>query len=208
MKKSFGEQVREERERRGLSQIELAAISNTTQQSIDRIERDVVKRSRSMIEVATALDLALPVKTTSNGEVSGSANLNTNFKVPVYGKAIGGIHGQFVLNGNKIDDILAPASLRGVRDAYAVYTSGESMEPRYFAGEALFINPHMPVRRGDFVVAQIAHEESEPPLAYVKRFISLNADTIKLEQFNPHEILEFDAVDVVSVHKIVMSGEG
>lgn len=208
MKKSFGEQVREERERRGLSQIELAAISNTTQQSIDRIERDVVKRSRSMVEVATALGLALPVKTTSNGEITGNANLNTNFKVPVYGKAIGGIHGQFVLNGNKIDDILAPASLRGVRDAYAVYTSGESMEPRYFAGEALFINPHMPVRRGDFVVAQIAHEESEPPLAYVKRFISLNADTIKLEQFNPHEILEFDAVDVVSVHKIVMSGEG
>lgn len=208
MKKSFGEQVREERERRGLSQIELAAISNTTQQSIDRIERDVVKRSRSMIEVATALGLALPVKTTSNGEITGNANLDTNFKVPVYGKAIGGIHGQFVLNGNKIDDILAPASLRGVRDAYAVYTSGESMEPRYFAGEALFINPHMPVRRGDFVVAQIAHEESEPPLAYVKRFISLNADTIKLEQFNPHEILEFDAVDVVSVHKIVMSGEG
>lgn len=35
--------------------------------------------------------------------------------VPAYGQAAGGKDGQFVLNGNKIADILAPASLTGVR---------------------------------------------------------------------------------------------
>lgn len=206
---SFGQQVREARESRGLSQQALAELANTTQQSIDRIERDVVKRSRSLIEVAAVLDIPLSVarSSTSNASVGGPANLQTDIKVPVFGQAIGGARGEFVLNGNKIDDILAPPALRGVRDAYAVYVSGESMEPRYFAGEVLFINPRLPVRRGDFVVAQIAQDEHSPPLAFVKRFVGKN-ETLKLEQFNPPEILEFDSADVVSVHKVVMSGEG
>lgn len=208
MEKTFGQAVREEREKRGLSQAELATLANTTQQSIDRIERGAVKRSRSMIEVAVALDLSLPVKPNiSNAQVGENVGLHEGFKVPAYGQAVGGAHGEFVLNGNKIDDILAPPILRGVRDAYAVYVVGESMEPRYFAGEVLYINPRVPIRRGDFVVAQIAQDEHNPPMAYVKRFVS-NGETLRLEQFNPHEILEFDTCDVVSVHKVVMSGEG
>lgn len=128
------------------------------------------------------------------------------FKVPAYGHAIGGPDGRFVLNGNKIADVLAPANLMGVRDAYAVYVVGESMEPRYFAGEAVFINPHIPVRRGDFVVAQIAASDEEKH-AYVKRFIKLNSTELVLEQFNPAQMLTFPADRVVSVHRIVASGE-
>lgn len=208
MDKTFGQTVRDERERRGLSQADLAVLANTTQQSIDRIERDAVKRSRSMIEVAVALGLPLPAKVEGANAVVGSVvGLDGGQRMPLYGHAVGGKHGEFVLNGNKIDDILAPPMLRGVREAYGVYVVGESMEPRYFAGEVLYINPRVPIRRGDFVVAQIAHDEHTPPLAYVKRFVS-NGETLKLEQFNPHEVLEFDATDVVSIHKVVMAGEG
>ncbi len=60
MEKTFGQQVRERREQLGLSQAELAQRANTTQQSIDRIERDAVARSRSAPEVATVLGLSLP----------------------------------------------------------------------------------------------------------------------------------------------------
>ncbi len=207
MDKTFGQQVREARELLDWSQQQLAEAANTTQQSIDRIERDAVKRSRSHVEVASVLGIEIPTKIANNARISGPANLDIGSKLPAYGQAIGGSYGEFVLNGNKIDDILAPPALLGVRDAYAVYVSGESMEPRYFAGEVLFINPRLPVRRGDFVVAQIAQDEHSPPLAYVKRFVSKQG-TLKLEQFNPPEILEFDGGDVVSVHKVVMAGEG
>jgi phage repressor protein C with HTH and peptisase S24 domain len=209
MEKTFGQQVKEAREAMGWSQQKLADEAKTSQQAIDRIERDVVKKSRSHIEVAMALDIAIPVRVTgtNNAAVSGPANMQTTTRLPAYGQAIGGSHGEFMLNGNKIDDLLAPPTLLGVRDAYAVFVSGESMEPRYFAGEVLFINPRLPVRRGDFVVAQIAHDEHSPPLAYVKRFVSKQG-TLRLEQFNPPEVLEFDSADVVSVHKVVMSGEG
>jgi peptidase S24-like protein len=128
--------------------------------------------------------------------------------VPAYGVARGGTDGKFYLNGNKVGDILAPPKLVTVPDAYAVYVVGDSMEPRYFAGEALFVHPRLPVRQGDFVVAQIAAEEGEPPEAYVKRFLSQDAKQLKLEQFNPKKIMKFPAGKVVSLHRIIMAGEG
>jgi phage repressor protein C with HTH and peptisase S24 domain len=85
---------------------------------------------------------------------------------------------------------------------------GTSMEPRYFAGEAVFVNPRLPVRVGDFVVAQIAADEGEPPLAYVKRYVGQNDKSIRLEQLNPPKKLAFAADRMVSIHRIVMSGEG
>lgn len=129
-------------------------------------------------------------------------------KIPAFGHARGGRDGQFVLNGNKVADLLAPPSLASVPDAYAVYVAGTSMEPRYFAGEAVYVNPRLPVRRGDFVVAQIRATEGEPPLAYVKRFVGLDTKTLKLEQLNPKKALVFPANAVVSVHRIVMGGDG
>jgi phage repressor protein C with HTH and peptisase S24 domain len=141
-----------------------------------------------------------------NAEVGGPARFAA--AIPAYGQAVGGKDGEFILNGNRIVDILAPPSLQGVPDAYAVYVVGDSMEPRYFAGEAVFVNPRLPVRRGDFVVAQIAAEEGEPPHAYIKRFVAREARVLRLEQFNPKKTLEFPVGRVISVHRIIMGGDG
>jgi hypothetical protein len=128
--------------------------------------------------------------------------------IPVYGQAVGGIDGKFVLNGNKIADILAPPRLANVPDAYAVYVVGNSMEPRYFAGEAVFVNPRLPVRSGDFVVVQIAASEGDPPDAYVKRFVHQDGKFLRLEQFNPKKTLKFPTSRVATLHRIIMGGEG
>lgn len=141
-----------------------------------------------------------------NAQLGGPARFAAT--IPAYGQAVGGKDGEFILNGNRIVDVLAPPSLQGVPDAYAVYVVGNSMEPRYFAGEAVFVNPRLPVRRGDFVVAQIAADEGEPPHAYIKRFVAREARTLRLEQFNPKKALEFPVGRVISVHRIIMGGDG
>lgn len=127
--------------------------------------------------------------------------------IPLYGHAVGGIDGEFILNGNKLDDILAPPGLSPARGAYAVTCAGDSMEPRYFDGETVFVDPEKRVRRGDFVVAQISNpNEGAPPLAYIKRFVRHNDNELILEQFNPTKQLTFPHGDVVSVHFIVLGG--
>jgi SOS-response transcriptional repressor LexA len=127
--------------------------------------------------------------------------------IPVYGHAVGGKDGEFVLKGNQVSQVLAPPDLSQVPDAYAVYVVGESMEPRYFAGETVFVNPRLPISRGAFVVAQISKGEEAEPRAYVKRFVSQDAKRLRLEQYSPKKILEFPASTVVAIHRIVMSSE-
>lgn len=127
--------------------------------------------------------------------------------IPLYGTAVGGIYGQFELNGNRLDNVLAPMSLLGVKNAYAVRISGESMEPRYFDGETVFVNPNRRPMKGDYVVAQIQMEEEGLKLAYVKRFVRWNSERLVLSQHNPEEELEFEAGTVFSVHYILKNGE-
>jgi phage repressor protein C with HTH and peptisase S24 domain len=127
--------------------------------------------------------------------------------IPLYGHAVGGVFGEFILNGNKLDDILAPPGLSPARGAYAVTCAGDSMEPRYFDGETVFVDPTKRVSRGDFVVAQIANpNEGMPPLAFIKRFVRHNDNELVLEQFNPIKQLTFEHQAVVSVHFIVLGG--
>ncbi len=127
--------------------------------------------------------------------------------IPVYGHALGGKDGEFVLNGNQVSEVSAPPSLWHIPDAYAVYVVGESMEPRYFAGETVFVNPRLPISRGAFVVAQISKGDADEPYAYVKRYVSQDTRRMRLEQYNPKKTLEFPLSTVSAIHRIVMSGE-
>lgn len=127
-------------------------------------------------------------------------------KIPVYGRAVGGVDGEFEMNGSTLYEVMAPPILSGVTKAYAVLVSGESMSPRYEDGEICFVDPTRRVRRGDYVIAQIQRENDPVPLAYVKRFLRWNSKELVLEQFNPAKELRFDASRVVSVHYVALAG--
>lgn len=127
--------------------------------------------------------------------------------VPLLGQSVTGPNGRFVLNGSEIGRLFRPPNLLGVEGAYAVKVYGTSMEPRFKAGEAVWINPHEPVRAGDDVVVQILGQDDETPHTYIKEFVSQNSKTLRLMQHNPDEgeakDLTFDTPSVFSVHKIV-----
>jgi phage repressor protein C with HTH and peptisase S24 domain len=143
---------------------------------------------------------------TSNAVVI-SQNVTSVHKIPVYGSAVGGVDGEFAMNGGILYEVAAPPVLTNVSGAYAVQISGESMEPRYFDGEVVFVNPHRRVVKGDFVIVQILGEtDDDPPLAFVKRFVRHNAAELVLEQYNPVKELRFPHDRVKSVHFITMGG--
>jgi len=146
-------------------------------------------------------DLAEP----ANAHISG-AMVTTSRRLPVYGQAVGGIDGEFPMNGTLLFDVLCPPQLSEIAEAYAVIISGDSMYPRYEDGEIAFIDPTRRVRRGDYVVAQIMQDEFSPPHAYVKKFIRHNEEELVVEQFNPPKELRFPHNRVVSVHFVALAG--
>lgn len=127
--------------------------------------------------------------------------------VPLLGQAVGGPNGRFFLNGEQVGRLFCPPGLEGVEGAYAVLVYGTSMEPKFEAGETVWVNPKVPIRRNDYVIAQIGTDEENGFEAYIKQFVAWNSSVLRLRQFNPDggekEELEFDAEAVHSVHKIV-----
>ena len=142
-----------------------------------------------------------------NAAILGSITFDNKKTMPVYGQAVAGVDGEFVLNGNILYEIICPPQLCDIKNAYGVVVSGSSMEPRYFDGETVYINPMRRVRSGDFVVAQVQMDEFSLPHAFVKRLVRHNSQELVLEQYNPPKELVFPHDHVVSVHYIAMAGE-
>ncbi|MEM9105161.1 MAG: helix-turn-helix transcriptional regulator [Pseudomonadota bacterium] len=207
------------REAQGMTQASLAALVQTSQPQIRRLEAGERQLSKEWAErLAPHLGVSAAELMFGPGQFPSVANdpasnarlgdplPDQRASIPVYGQAVGGIDGEFAMNGERLEDVFAPPSLSAVAGAYAVYVCGDSMEPRYFDGEIVFVNPRKRVRRGDFVIAQITDEEHGPNLAYVKRFIRWNARELVLAQYNPAKEMRFAADRVVSVHLVVMGG--
>lgn len=97
--------------------------------------------------------------------------------------------------------------LEGVDGAYAVRVYGTSMEPRFKAGETVWINPNEPVRAGDDVIVQVATEEENQRESYIKEFRSQSSKVTRLWQHNPEDDepneVTFPSSKVFSIHKIV-----
>ena len=134
--------------------------------------------------------------------------INSTDRIPVMGVGEGGGDGKSQWNGEIVDYVTRPPALSGAPSGYATYVIGTSMEPRYHPGEMIFVHPGKPVNVGAYVLVQLkAPAEGEPPLALIKRLAKRTATKIVLEQFNPPKQLEFPVRDVVSIHRIVASGE-
>ena len=129
-------------------------------------------------------------------------------KIPVMGAAEGGADGHLIWNGEVVDYIDRPPSLASAPNGYATYVTGTSMEPRYHPGELIYIHPGKPPTNGCYVLVQIQPKrDGDPPGAFVKRLVKRTPTKLVVEQYNPTKQVEWLLKDVVSVHRIVGSGE-
>ncbi len=129
-------------------------------------------------------------------------------KIPVYGAAQGGPDGWFPWNGDIVDYVSRPPHLAGATGAYAVFVAGSSMEPRYYAGEIVYIHPGKPVTVGAFVLVEVKPEsEGDTPRAFIKRLVRRTATKVTFEQFNPPKEIDIKASDIKSMRRIVGNAE-
>lgn len=100
--------------------------------------------------------------------------------------------------------IARPPALRGMRDLYAIYYQGSSMEPRFEAGEVGIVDPSRPARIGDYVVAQLREEGGDDVVSViVKRLVGQAAKEYTFQQFNPPLTFSIDRAQVKRLHRIV-----
>ena len=207
--KTIGDRVKERRTALGLSQPQLAKkVGGITYQAIQQLEGG--GGSRHLVPIARALGVTAEWLQDGVGPSPSKAvplRPGSADKLRVLGMAECGADGWSLWNGDVIDLIDRPAALVGVPNAYAVYVVGESMAPRYHPGEVVHIHPGRPVDVGAYVLVQRRGKQSEPPLAVIKRLAKRTASKITLEQFNRPRTFDIKASDIVSIHRVVGSGE-
>lgn len=118
--------------------------------------------------------------------------------VPIRSGARGGSDRPMFLEDGPIGYTPRPANLDGVRDAYAIYMTGDSMEPRYIQGWLLHVNPFKPPVRGRDVVVYKTNSE-----VLIKQFVGWQGDQLVLHQLNPDETLRMPRAEIVECHLIV-----
>lgn len=123
--------------------------------------------------------------------------------LPVIGSVKGGSDGFYFNEGEAKEFVERPANLRGAFNAFALYVDGDSMEPRYFAGELLYVNPNRPLTKNCFVAVELSDGQG-----LIKQYLRRNDEEIVLHQFNPARDIMLKAVDVKRIYRITGSGEG
>lgn len=198
--------IRDGLKKPGKTQKGLADALHLDPAAISRLLDGNRQLKASEIEPARAYLDAPPNAGRHRQESRGAESNNVSLKV--MGMAECGPDGWSLWNGDVIETIPRPANLASVPNAYAVYISGDSMVPRYHPGELAHIHPGKPVTIGAYVLVQKKPKASgEAPQAVIKQLVKRTGSKIVLRQFNPPMTFEIKADEVVSMHRVVGSGE-
>ncbi|MUZ53059.1 XRE family transcriptional regulator [Agrobacterium vitis] len=96
----------------------------------------------------------------SRSSVGPAPTATTAKDVPVLGSAAGSlVNGSFALRDEVVDYVARPPAMSSAKGLYSLFVEGESMQPQFYPGDIIFINPDRPVRPGDTVIVRSKGEE-------------------------------------------------
>lgn len=217
--KVFAKRLTEARKKAKLTQAELGQLAGMSQTGIAEIERGATKGSPRILALAKALGVS-PQWLTGADENGPAAppflpdTMGSSIPwqshgdlLPVMGTAEAGPDGVVEWNGDIIDRIPRPPFLANVSGAYAVFVVNDSMWPRYQPSEILYVNPRKPVTVGACAIIQIREGENPSPRALVKQLVKRGGKMTTLLQYNPRKEIDIPTEKIISMHRIVGSGE-
>lgn len=120
---------------------------------------------------------------------------------PIYAAAEGG-NGHLIVNFDPIEVVKRPAILEGVKGAYGLLVSGDSMEPAYDHGDMALVHPGLgPGRLVDVVLYD--HPPNGDAEAIIKRMVGWTEREWHLRQFNPAKDFPAFRADWPTCHRVV-----
>lgn len=156
--------------------------------------------------VGAKLDLqAARAKTAQRGFSEGPVP-DAFTQVPVYGYAAGSEDigkkdgGLNLANGEVIDYVSPPpgASANGI---FGLYVFSDSMEPRYYRGELIYVHRSRPVRANRDCVIRMKNGD-----AHIKQLVRMGEDKIRVRQLNPPLEKDIPLADVEAVYPVIFRG--
>lgn len=158
-------------------------------------EQTLLRRQQRTLQPSVAARLA------NREALAAEAGFTAPKSLPVFSSAQGGDDGEMIIGNDPVDWIARPDPLQNVQQAFAVYVTGDSMEPRYEAGEVLFIHPSKPPLPGDDIILQ-SHEHHGQRRALIKRLVRQDGQQWFVRQFNPDRTFALNKSNWPTVHLV------
>lgn len=128
--------------------------------------------------------------------------------VPVMGTAAGShVKGAFQLMPGPVDYVRRPPALAMVKGLYSLFVEGTSMEPQFFPGDLIYINPHKPPRFGDAVVIQCHNHQDGEHEGTIGIYTKRNERFVTIAKHNPKAEIDIARETIISIHKILTINE-
>lgn len=162
---NIGERIKKLRIKHGFTQVQLSEIVGIAQQSLQKIESGVTKNPKNVEKFANTLNCSPEYLQFGVGSHDGG--LDDVSLGPEIKKAIPLI--DFVQAGNWGDineiketqadygsSLVCPVNCSN--NTFALRVVGVSMEPKFFSGDLIFVDPDASYGNGSFVVARLDDE--------------------------------------------------
>lgn len=197
-----------------------------TRPRIDTIEKLLAAIRVSMSEFHGLLGAQsdeLPAANVVHAPNSHYRHRSNPMDVPVWGTAEGAdftpdldapgtcVETTTLMPGDVIDHIRRPIGIAEKRTIYALFVVGTSMEPRYFDGEPIFVDPTRTPAIGDHVVLQLTAPDGDGGehvvRAMVKRLERRTAEFYYLRQYTPDITFKVAKANVAEIHRVIPPAE-
>ncbi|WP_372395194.1 helix-turn-helix domain-containing protein (plasmid) [Azospirillum sp. HJ39] len=201
------------RKEKGLTQVEMARATDTTQSNYAKMERgerrispEWATKFGKVLGKDPALFLAKEDREIVNAITQGreaptQVPAPADSTIPVRTFAYRGKPGPVLLDSDHAGAYPTPHYLAGVKDAYVLVMPDDSMMPRYRPGQHLHVNPRRTAAPGAAVVVML-----KDGAGMVAEFGGWANGSLLLSTYTEGE-REFAADDVEAVHLVVGSQE-
>lgn len=194
MRSNIGDRIRNIRERRNLTQEDLADLSGVHRVTIAKYEAGRIEpKSKSLQKLASALEVSVDEIVNDNSYLRSTASVST--KIPVLGTIPAGIPLEAIEDIIDWEEIPAEWT-RGGKEYFALKIRGDSMYPRYEDGDVIILRRTNEFLHNKDSVVMVNSDE-----ATFKR-IRVVGDGIMLQPINPDYntvVYSFDAVERLPV---------
>ena len=196
----FPAQFREARQRRNLTQVQVAEALDVSQSAVAQWESGRSFPSAPMVGKIEKL-LGVRYRPADHDRQPESRSVRRR-RLPIIGLPAPGDEERILVDGAAHGEIAAPPQLEAIADAKAVYVRGRAMEPRYYPGEVVYLNPARQPNPGDFVFITVLEPGFPTLVGYVRQFLGADLVHFRLLALNPrreHLIARHDLVEMATI---------
>jgi transcriptional regulator with XRE-family HTH domain len=202
----FRTRFRQARLAKKLTQAAAAKALKVSQSAIAQWESG---RSFPSPSYAAPIEKLLGIKVGADG---GGQTPRTRFaprkpaRLPIIGLPAPSDKERIIIDGSSRGEIPAPPQLENVPGAMAVYVRGRAMEPRYFQGEVVYLDPNRTPNPGDFVMVTVKEPNYPADIAYIRQYLGEDLVHVHLGILNPKRDHLVSRQNLIAMATIVGSG--